>query len=167
MYANFIILIHKSSNIFQQQNHFGWKRWEVRESCNPIIKSKGFNYKYDVSLPLSDYYGIAKEMRERLSKVNVDVVNWGHVIDGNLHLNIITPGQFEIDHEVKKLVEPFIFESVVKRGGSISAEHGLGQCKNNYLGIYAKDEASVAVMKSLKASFDPNGILNPGKFLPS
>jgi len=142
--------------------------WEVRESCNPIVKSKGYNYKYDLSLPLSEYYDIAEEMRDRLSEIpNVLVVNWGHVCDGNLHLNIITPGKFEVDNTVKDLIEPFIFESVVKRGGSISAEHGLGQCKNNYLGKYAKDDATVRVMQSLKKTFDPNGILNPGKFLPS
>jgi FAD/FMN-containing dehydrogenase len=117
---------------------------------------------------LSEYYDIAEEMRDRLSEIpNVLVVNWGHVCDGNLHLNIITPGKFEVDNTVKDLIEPFIFESVVKRGGSISAEHGLGQCKNNYLGKYAKDDATVRVMQSLKKTFDPNGILNPGKFLPS
>jgi len=89
------------------------------------------------------------------------------VIDGNLHLNVITPGIFEVNNEVKSLIEPYIFESVMKRGGSISAEHGLGQCKNNYLGKYAKSEEAVMIMKSIKNTFDPNGIMNPGKFLPS
>lgn len=142
--------------------------WEVRESCNPVIKSKGYNYKYDVSLPLSDYYKVAEEMRARLSVVpHALVVNWGHVIDGNLHLNIITEGKFEVDEEVKGLIEPFVFETVVEKGGSISAEHGIGQCKNNYLGKYAKDEATVEVMRQLKSIFDPNCIMNPGKFLPT
>eukprot|EP00979_Chaetoceros_neogracilis_P001609 scaffold279_cov246-Chaetoceros_neogracile.AAC.2 len=143
--------------------------WEIRESCNPIIKSKGYNYKYDISLPLSEYYSIVEEMRERLLPFKGDIVvaNWGHVIDGNLHLNVITPGKFEVDIQIKNSIEPFIFEYVVAKGGSISAEHGLGQCKNNYLGKYAKSKAAVAVMRSLKDSFDPNGILNPQKFLPS
>jgi|AntRauTorckE5430_2_1112549.scaffolds.fasta_scaffold43537_1 FAD/FMN-containing dehydrogenase len=108
-------------------------------------------------------------MRERLLPFKGDIVvaNWGHVIDGNLHLNVITPGKFEVDIKIKNSIEPFIFEYVVAKGGSISAEHGLGQCKNNYLGKYAKSKAAVAVMRSLKDSFDPNGILNPQKFLPS
>ena len=109
-------------------------------------------------------------MRERISKSNkpdLVVVNWGHVVDGNIHMNIFSPGVFEVDHEAKGIIEPFIFESVVKRGGSISAEHGLGQDKNKYLGKYAKSDAVLSVMRSLKRSFDPNGILNPGKFLPS
>lgn len=142
--------------------------WEVRESCGSIIKSKGYNYKYDISLPIKEYYDIVGEMRDRLSTVpHAEIVNWGHVIDGNLHLNVITPGKFEVDSEVKALLEPYIFESVVKRGGSISAEHGLGRCKNEYLGVYAKDKATVSLMKELKDFFDPNGICNPGKFLPS
>ena len=58
------------------------------------------------------------------------------VIDGNLHFNVITPGKFELDHEVKELLEPYIFEAVVRRGGSISAEHGLGQCKNEVRKLY-------------------------------
>eukprot|EP00554_Chaetoceros_debilis_P012398 CAMPEP_0194121046 /NCGR_PEP_ID=MMETSP0150-20130528/45469_1 /TAXON_ID=122233 /ORGANISM="Chaetoceros debilis, Strain MM31A-1" /LENGTH=465 /DNA_ID=CAMNT_0038813335 /DNA_START=218 /DNA_END=1615 /DNA_ORIENTATION=+ len=142
--------------------------WEIRESCNPVIKSQGCNYKYDLSLPMKEYYDIAEEMRERLSsRTDIMVVNWGHVIDGNIHLNIITPGKFDVDQEVKDLIEPYIFESVVKRGGSISAEHGLGQCKNNLLGIYAKNDRVLSVMQNLKTFFDPNGICNPGKFLPT
>ncbi len=89
------------------------------------------------------------------------------VIDGNLHLNVITHDQFEFDEEIKAAIEPYIFESVFKRGGSISAEHGLGQCKNEYLGVYAKNKAVVSLMKEMKDFFDPNGICNPGKFLPS
>jgi FAD/FMN-containing dehydrogenase len=82
-------------------------------------------------------------------------------------LNIITPGKFEVDSDILNLIEPFIFEFVVERGGSISAEHGLGQSKNDYLGKYAKTPEVLSVMIMLKKSFDPNGILNPGKFLPT
>ena len=104
---------------------------------------------------------MAEEMRERLSsRPDVRVVNWGHVIDGNLHLNVITPGLFDHDNEVKDLIEPYIFEAVVRRGGSISAEHGLGQCKNEYLGKFAKNQDALSLMKSVKEMIDPNGIMN-------
>ena len=133
------------------------------------MKAKGYNYKYDLSLPLSDYYKIVEETRERISSSNkpdLKIANWGHLADGNLHMNIYTPGLFDVDHEVEDFLVPYIFESVAKRGGSISAEHGLGQDKNKYLGKYAKSDAVLSVMRSLKRSFDPNGIMNPGKFLP-
>lgn len=143
-------------------------RWEIRESCNPIVKAQGYNYKYDLSLPIPQYYEIVEELREHLQAKESDAiaVNWGHVIDGNIHVNVITPGKFEEDSELKSLLEPFIYESVVRRGGSISAEHGLGQQKNQYLGTYAKNEEAVSIMKSMKEMFDPYGILNPGKYLP-
>lgn len=141
--------------------------WDIRESCNPIIKAAGYNYKYDLSLPISQYYDIVEETRNHLqSRPDVIIVNWGHVIDGNIHINVITPGIHQEDIALKALLEPFIFEAVVKRGGSISAEHGLGQQKNKYLGTYAKNDAAVSIMKSMKQLFDPNGILNPGKYLP-
>ena len=91
----------------------------------------------------------------------------GHVIDGNLHFNVTTPGKFEHDSEVQDLLEPYIFESVARRNGSISAEHGLGRCKNQYMGTFAKNPAAVEIMRNIKKMFDPNGILNPGKLLPN
>jgi len=143
--------------------------WNIREACNPTLKDTGHNYKYDISIPISQYYEIADEMKARLAASRPDIlcVNWGHVIDGNLHFNVTTPGVFEEDPEILYLIEPYLFESVVRKRGSISAEHGLGRCKNEYLGSLAKNEAAVAKMKALKNVFDPNGILNPGKFLPT
>jgi len=141
--------------------------WYIRESCNPVVKDMGYNYKYDVSIPISDFESVIQEMKERL-KVRPDamVVNWGHVIDGNLHFNVTTPGDFEENPEILGLIEPYLFEAVVRRGGSISAEHGLGRCKNSYLGSLAKDPVSLDAMLSIKSTFDPNGILNPGKYFP-
>ena len=143
--------------------------WSIREHCNPATKAAGHNWKYDISIPVSDYYDIAEEIRERINAVRPDalVVNWGHVIDGNLHLNVTTPGEFGEDAELTKIIEPYLFESVVRRKGSISAEHGLGRCKNEYLGSLAKNKAALAQMRMIKNMFDPNGILNPGKYLPT
>ena len=141
--------------------------WSVRESCNPIILPKGYVFKYDISLPIRDFPDLIAEMKDRLSDIPAaQVVNWGHVVDGNLHFNVVTPGSRENDLAIKALIEPFIFESVVRRGGSISAEHGLGQSKNNYLPM-AKTETALELMKTMKTIFDPNRILNPGKYLPT
>lgn len=65
-----------------------YKRWEIRESCNPIIKAVGYNYKYDLSLPIPQYYEIAEDTRNHLKRrPDAIIVNWGHAIDGNIHLN--------------------------------------------------------------------------------
>lgn len=85
--------------------------------------------------------------------------------DGNLHLNITTPGVFERDDAVLGAIEPFVYEWVAARRGSISAEHGIGAMKPGVLHL-AKSAAMVEMMRSLKNIFDPHGILNPGKVLP-
>lgn len=140
--------------------------WRVRESCNPSVAATGYVYKYDVSLPIPDFPLFIKEMRQRLSSYDSIVcTNWGHVIDGNLHFNVVVPGNYEKDENLLATIEPFIFESVIRRGGSISAEHGLGQCKNQYLEL--RDEPILSTMKAIKDMFDPNGIMNPGKYLPN
>ena len=77
------------------------------------------------------------------------------------------PGNFEHDPEVQDLLEPYIFEAVVRRKGSISAEHGLDWCKNEYMCQYASNPTAVTDMKFVKEMFDLNGILNSGKFLPN
>lgn len=141
--------------------------WDVRESCNPVILSKGNVFKYDISLPIPDFPDFIAEMKEHLREhPTAQIVNWGHVIDGNLHFNVVTVGSRERNIELRDLIEPYIFESVIRRGGSISAEHGLGQSKNNYLPM-AKSKIALELMQSMKSMFDPNNILNPGKYLPS
>lgn len=144
--------------------------WAVREGCNPTVASLGYTYKYDVSLPMSEFETFANDMNQRLdllcgSNTEIVTTNWGHIMDGNLHFNVTTPGQFEMVPEVLDTLEPYIFESVIQRGGSISAEHGLGQSKHKYLPM-VHDPVTLSLMRSIKQLIDPHGILNPGKYLP-
>ena len=92
------------------------------------------------------------------------VVGFGHLGDGNLHLNVQTHGGAEEAAQALALVEPHIFEWTAAAGGSISAEHGLGVKRQEYLGL-AKQPAVVDAMRLVKAQFDPRGILNPYKVL--
>jgi len=84
-------------------------------------------------------------------------------LTGNLHLNISCP---KADPEVESLLEPWVYEWISKESGSISAEHGLGLMKANCI-HYSKNDAMVQMMRKMKNLFDPNGILNPYKVLPS
>lgn len=86
--------------------------------------------------------------------------------DGNLHCNIVSPGVFERNPELSELIDEGIVQEVVKRNGSISAEHGLGQYKHKYM-PRIKDKPTLKTMYRIKNLFDPNGIMNPGKYLPS
>jgi FAD/FMN-containing dehydrogenase len=139
--------------------------WNIRESANPAVAATGYGYKYDVSLPLPEFVHFIDEMRSRLQGLNTLNANWGHIVDGNLHFNVTTPGLFQVDESVSDRLQPYLFESVLRRGGSISAEHGLGQTKNSYLKIVHDADCLIAMQK-IKYAFDPVGILNPHKFLP-
>ncbi|MNO69790.1 putative FAD-linked oxidoreductase [compost metagenome] len=96
-----------------------------------------------------------------------EVVWFGHIGDGNLHLNILKPENLSKDEFFAKCatVNKWVFETVQKYNGSISAEHGVGMTKRDYLG-YSRSEAEIGYMKAVKAVFDPNGIMNPGKIFP-
>uniref|UniRef100_A0A672ZQK6 D-2-hydroxyglutarate dehydrogenase, mitochondrial n=1 Tax=Sphaeramia orbicularis TaxID=375764 RepID=A0A672ZQK6_9TELE len=122
----------------------------------------GFTYKYDVSLPVEEIYQLVTDMRQHLGRRAKSVVGYGHVGDGNLHLNITSPAR---DHALLSAIEPFVYEWTSRHHGSISAEHGLGLKKRNYI-YYSKPRQTVALMGNIKTMLDPRGILNPYKTLP-
>ncbi|KAI2501512.1 D-lactate dehydrogenase (cytochrome) [Fragilaria crotonensis] len=142
--------------------------WAIREYCGVVVAANGRPYKYDVSLPVSQFASVVADLKQRLSETHPDAlsVNWGHIIDGNFHVNVLIPGSFEKDESLLSRLEPYLIDVVVGLGGSISAEHGLGQEKNKYMDK-VKDPLVVQTMKSVKALLDPKGILNPGKYFPN
>lgn len=137
--------------------------WKFRENITESLSKHGFVYKYDISLPVKIMYSAVDLMKERLNKYDVQVYGYGHLGDGNLHLNIVSK---KFDQNILDDIEPYLFEWVHSKRGSISAEHGLGQTKNKYLHL-AKSDSVIQWMKQLKSLFDPNHILNPYKYLPN
>lgn len=89
-------------------------------------------------------------------------MNYKILGDGNIHLNITSE---QYDKHVVQQIEPFVYEWVAKHRGSISAEHGLGFKKKDYIS-YSKPVAAISLMRQMKKIFDPNNILNPYKVLP-
>ncbi|XP_021833853.1 D-2-hydroxyglutarate dehydrogenase, mitochondrial isoform X2 [Prunus avium] len=135
--------------------------WHIREGIPEALMKAGAVYKYDLSLPVEKMYDLVEEMRTRLSD-SANVVGYGHLGDGNLHLNISTA---QYDDGILTQIEPFVYEWTSKHHGSISAEHGLGLMKANEI-FYSKPTATVSLMASIKKMLDPKGILNPYKVLP-
>ncbi len=107
------------------------------------------------------YQGPVNDLPDQSHPVRC-IVGYGHMGDGNLHLNISADGY---SPQVIDAVEPFVYEWVQRHNGSISAEHGLGLMKASCIG-YSKSPAMLQTMRRVKTLFDPNGILNPYKFLP-
>ena len=144
--------------------------WKLREHVPVSINQRGHVFKYDLSLSPKDMYAIVEACRRRLARWSdrgVAVVGYGHLGDANIHLNISTPDRGQAYHdELQAQLEPWVYEWTLRHGGSISAEHGLGQSKAAWLPA-AKPPAVVGLMRALKAAMDPHGILNPGKVLPA
>lgn len=135
--------------------------WAWREGITECLGHWGGVYKYDLSIPISELYALVEETREKMHEAGligdsndhpvVSVVGYGHMGDSNLHLNIATRS---FDKRVEKVLEPFVYEWVSKRGGSISAEHGLGLTKKKYVG-YSKSDTMIKLMKQVKNLYDP------------
>ncbi|KAH7667103.1 D-2-hydroxyglutarate dehydrogenase protein [Dioscorea alata] len=135
--------------------------WRIREGITEALMKAGAVYKYDLSLPVEKLYDIVVEMQLRLGS-SAKVCGYGHLGDGNLHLNISTPNY---DDNVFAQIEPFVYEWTAEHRGSISAEHGLGLMKADKI-HYSKSTETVRLMASIKKLVDPNGIMNPYKVLP-
>ena len=145
--------------------------WSWREGITEALQHSGGTYKYDLSIPLPELYSLVEDTKARMITKNlmgegdsypvVDVVGFGHMGDSNLHLNIPVRGYSK---EVEQALEPWVYEWISKRKGSISAEHGLGLAKKDYVG-FSKNETLIKLMRQIKQLFDPNGIMNPYKYI--
>lgn len=139
--------------------------WKLREYISETI-SHWTPYKNDISVTVSQVPAFLKDI-DAIVEANYpdfEVVWFGHIGDGNLHLNILKPENLSKDEFFAKcaVVNQWVFEIVQKYNGSISAEHGVGMTKRDYL-HYSRSPEEIACMKAIKAVFDPNGIMNPGK----
>ncbi len=139
--------------------------WRLREDISESIS--GFTpYKNDISVTVSQVPSLVKAVDKVVQDAYPDfeIVWFGHIGDGNLHLNILKPDDLDRDAFFARCskVSKWVFELVQQHNGSISAEHGVGLLKKPYL-EYSRPAAEIAYMKAVKQVFDPNGIMNPGK----
>lgn len=141
--------------------------WRLREDISETI-AKFTPYKNDISVIIQRVPGFIADIDAIVSKEYPDfrVVWFGHIGDGNLHLNILKPDDMaREDFFAKcKVVNTHVFETVAKYNGSVSAEHGVGMTKKPYVS-YTRSEVEIAYMKAVKQVFDPNNVMNPGKLL--
>jgi FAD/FMN-containing dehydrogenase len=142
--------------------------WKLREYISETI-SHWTPYKNDISVTVSKVPAFLHDIDAIVGEhyPDFEIVWFGHIGDGNLHLNILKPENLSKDEFFTKCatVNKWVFETVQKYNGSISAEHGVGMTKRDYL-HYSRSEAEIGYMKAIKAVFDPNGIMNPGKIFP-
>lgn len=141
--------------------------WRLREGISESI-AKHTPYKNDIAVVPSKVPDFLQQIDEIVAREYPDfeIIWFGHIGDGNLHLNILKPEALPPEEFFKRCeqVNTLVFEVVEAFGGTISAEHGVGLLKKDYLG-YTRSEAEIAYMKGIKAVFDPNNVMNPGKLI--
>ena len=141
--------------------------WHIRESITLAQAEEGLNIKHDVSIPISAIPEFVRvtdaELAARIPGARF--VDFGHLGDGNLHYNVQSP-ENQDHREFQRLYEDqvneIVYQSVRRFGGSISAEHGVGELKVDRLPDY-KDPVAIEMMRRLKRAFDPHNTLNPGR----
>ncbi len=149
-----------SSNSTQYKNL--WKYRElISESLAPFTP-----YKNDISVKISKIPNFITVIYDTVMKqhTDIEVVIFGHIGDGNLHINALKSEDMPMNEFIKKCknVDKILFSEIQKIGGSISAEHGVGLLKKPYL-KFSRSLEEIRLMKEIKKVFDPNNILNPGK----
>ncbi|NUP04501.1 MAG: FAD-binding oxidoreductase [Polyangiaceae bacterium] len=140
--------------------------WALRESISESLSATGLPHKNDIALPIAKLEGFCRDLESILAEryPGWEVCLFGHIGDGNLHVNIMKPDDMDKAAFLGRThdVDRHMFELVQSYGGSISAEHGIGLLKKDYLG-YSRSPAEIAAMKAVKAALDPKNTLNPGK----
>jgi len=139
--------------------------WRLREDISETI-SRWTPYKNDISTRVSDAPAFLQEVEAVVSAnyPDFEIIWFGHIGDGNVHLNILKPDALPMAEFQARCgeVSRWVFEIVQRYGGSVSAEHGVGLLKKDYLS-YTRSVAEIEIMRQIKRVFDPAGILNPGK----
>ena len=142
--------------------------WAMREGISEAQNHEGPSLKHDISVPVSCIPAFIRSTDQRLLDLfpGVRIVAYGHVGDGNLHYNISKPvgSDDAVFKAQQEAIMHVIYEATAQFQGSISAEHGLGQAKRAAARRY-KDPLELDLMRILKTTLDPKGLMNPGKLL--
>ncbi|RMF14663.1 MAG: FAD-binding oxidoreductase [Gammaproteobacteria bacterium] len=174
-------VLEESMGLFEKAVEAGWvvdgvisqsetqarNLWRLREDISETI-SEHTPYKNDISVVPSRVPAFLEEIDAVVTRhyPDFEIIWFGHIGDGNLHLNILKPRDLPKEEFFKRCeqVNTWVFEIVQKHEGSVSAEHGVGLLKKDYIG-YSRSPEEIEYMKAIKRAFDPNNVMNPGKLI--
>ncbi|WP_369024978.1 FAD-binding oxidoreductase [Qipengyuania sp. RANM35] len=144
--------------------------WRLRDEIAPAERAIGPAMQHDISVPVSTMAKFVEQVGPEVEArfPGTTAVGFGHLGDGNIHFHVLAPkgairGEWEAS--TGKQISAFVHDRVTQWGGSISAEHGIGQMKRDELGRLGNPVA-LAMMRTIKNALDPQGLLNPGKLVP-
>ncbi len=154
-----------SDGILSQSDAQAAELWSLREGITESLASWR-PYKNDISVRVSAVPAFLHEMQTLLDSEypQFDIVWFGHIGDGNLHINVLKPAEMDDAEFIAQCerVTKLLGETLHRHGGSISAEHGIGLVKKPYLAS-TRSAVEIELMRSLRKAFDPQGLMNPGK----
>jgi glycolate oxidase len=139
------------------------KLWEARRSISPALYHMNpTKINEDIVVPRDKIPDILKKLRRLSEESGIQIVNFGHAGDGNIHVNIMVDKKDAEKYQKAESLVREIFDMTLRLGGTISGEHGIGITKASYLSMEIKKH-ELELMKGIKNLFDPKNILNPGK----
>jgi FAD/FMN-containing dehydrogenase len=142
--------------------------WALREGISESLSATGFPHKNDIALPVAALEAFSADLESLFTRryPGWEICNFGHIGDGNLHVNVMKPDTMSKEEFLAKTsaADHDMFGLVKGHGGSVSAEHGIGLLKKPYLG-YTRTESELTVMRAVKRALDPRNLMNPGKIL--
>ncbi len=144
--------------------------WKLRDSISEAERAHGPAMQHDISVPVDDMPRFIRDASQEVQRAfpGVWVNAYGHLGDGNVHFHVRAPdGTTDPDWRATtgKAASQMVYDLVTQAGGSISAEHGIGQMKRDELARLSSP-ARLSTLQAIKAALDPQGIMNPGKLVP-
>jgi FAD/FMN-containing dehydrogenase len=139
--------------------------WELRRAISPALYKLGrVKLNEDICVPRTRLAEMLEKTREISRRHSLRIVNFGHIGDGSVHVNVMLErDDEELNRKAEQAVAE-IFAAAIALGGTLSSEHGIGLTKAKFLNIELS-EKEISLMTRIKNLLDPNHILNPGKFL--
>ncbi|MGB7407703.1 MAG: FAD-binding oxidoreductase, partial [Pontixanthobacter sp.] len=144
--------------------------WQLRDSISAAERAIGPAMQHDISVPVADMARFIDECIPEVERAfpRCTAAAFGHLGDGNVHFHVLAqpdavPGEWE--EQEGQRISRFVHDAVTRWGGSISAEHGIGQMKREELGRLG-DPAALSIMRAVKKALDPQNLMNPGKLVP-
>jgi FAD/FMN-containing dehydrogenase len=144
--------------------------WKIRDSISEAERAHGPAMQHDISVPVDDMPRFIEDASEAVEAAfpGVWVNAYGHLGDGNVHFHVRAPEGVTDPNwrlETGKKASQMVYDLVTAAGGSISAEHGIGQMKRDELARLSSP-ARIAALRAIKNALDPRGVMNPGKLIP-
>lgn len=152
--------------ITSKDNQDAQQLWAARKALSLALRKIAPNkINEDIVVPVAQIPALLHQLSELSQRYNILMVNFGHAGNGNFHVNLML--DFKDKEQLHRAEQALseVFDCVLKLGGTLSGEHGIGIEKRDFM-PRAIDSATLNVMRQIKMVFDPNGILNPGKVLP-